>query len=109
GVQNGSVLSAHHKSVCGTSPLRDNPILCRRRSGPAAGLRTVDKARRHEDEYYDLYPLSVKLGFDPATLKEARRFSIGWEIKTPKALPKCCGLKLTVEATAPRVGTSYLT
>jgi hypothetical protein len=62
-----------------------------------------------EDEYYDLYPLSVKLGFDPATLKEARRFSIGWEIKTPKALPKCCGLKLTVEATAPRVGTSYLT
>ena len=58
-----------------------------------------------EEEYYDLNPLSVSLGFNPATLSDSQRFNVGWEIKTPKAAPKRCGLKLTVNQIAPSVGT----
>jgi hypothetical protein len=58
-----------------------------------------------EDDSYDLQDLSLKLDFDPDRSSEIRRYNIGWELRTPKAAPKRCGLKLTVNQTGPSIGT----
>ena len=56
-----------------------------------------------EGEKYQLENIELNVGFDFKRAPEVRRYNIGWELRTPRTMPKRQGLKLTVDQAGPRI------
>jgi hypothetical protein len=54
-----------------------------------------------EGEYYDLYHVNIVFGcINP---HQPHKYSLGWEVRVPKAAPRLCGLKLVLDLAGPRI------